>query len=314
MKHCLVTGGAGFIGSHLVQLLLNNGHTVRLLDNFETGSRETLSDLKKDVEVIDGTIEDMGTVQKAVKGMDWVFHQAARGSVPRSIEDPAGTNAVNITGTLNVLIACRDADVGRVVCASSSAVYGETPELPKQEGMLPAPESPYAISKITNEHYCKVFYQAYGLETVSLRYFNIYGPRQNPLLQYAAVIPIFIRNMLEKKECIIYGNGEQTRDFAYVEDCAQANLLAATSASSPGGVYNIGCGIQISVNQLFDLIQGLTGNNIPPKYEPARKGDIMHSFADISRAKSALKYQPSFDLQTGLKLTANWYKTAGTNR
>ena len=314
MKRCLVTGGAGFIGSHLVQLLLNNGHTVRLIDNFETGSHETLSDFKKDVEIIDGSIEDMDTVQKAVKGMDWVFHQAARGSVPRSIEDPAGTNAVNITGTLNVLIACRDAGVSRVICASSSAVYGETPELPKREDMLPAPESPYAISKITNEYYCKVFYQAYGLETVSLRYFNIYGPRQNPLLQYAAVIPIFIRNMLEKKECIIYGNGEQTRDFAYVEDCAQANLLAATSASSPGGVYNIGCGTQISVNQLFVLIQQLTGNNIPPKYEPARKGDIMHSFADISRAKSILKYQPSFDLQTGLKLTADWYRTAGTNR
>jgi nucleoside-diphosphate-sugar epimerase len=313
MKRCLVTGGAGFIGSHLVQLLLNNGHDVRVLDDFDTGSRKTVSELKKDLDVVEGSIENMETVEKAVNGIDWVFHQAARGSVPRSVEDPAGTHSVNITGTLNILIASRNAGVGRVVCASSSAVYGETPELPKREDMLPAPESPYAVSKITLEHYCNVFFRAYGLETVSLRYFNIYGPRQNPLLQYAAVVPIFIRNMLEKKECVIYGDGSQTRDFAYVEDCAQANLLAATSASAPGGVYNIGCGTQISVNELFHLIQKLTGNNIPPKYEPMRKGDIMHSCADISRAKSVLKFQPAYDLQAGLEATVNWYKKAEHN-
>ncbi|HSE43084.1 MAG TPA: SDR family oxidoreductase [Acidobacteriota bacterium] len=308
MSKCLVTGGAGFIGSHLVQLLLNLGHSVRILDNFETGSRETISKLKGEVEVIEGSVVDLKTVQQAVHGMDWVFHQAARGSVPRSIEDPAGTHEINITGTLNVLIASRDSNVNRVICASSSSIYGEMPELPKREDMLPSPESPYAISKITLEYYCRVFYQAYGLETVSLRYFNIYGPRQNPLLQYAAVIPIFIRNMLEKKQCIVYGDGEQTRDFAFVEDCAEANLLAATSASAVGNVYNIGCGKQISVNQLFVLIQKLTGDTTPPKYEPRRKGDVMHSCADISRAKTALNFKPKFDLDKGLQITTDWYR------
>jgi nucleoside-diphosphate-sugar epimerase len=310
MNKCLVTGGAGFIGSHLVQLLLNRGYTVRVLDNFETGSRETLSEIKKDIDLIEGSVEDLDTVRRAVKGMDWIFHEAARGSVPRSIEDPLGTNSVNITGTLNVLIAGRDANIERVVCASSSAIYGETPELPKREDMLPSPQSPYAVSKINLEHYCNVFFKAYGLETVSLRYFNIYGPRQNPLLEYAAVIPIFIRNMLGNKQCVVYGDGEQTRDFAFVEDCAQANLLAATSKSAPGNVYNIGSGDQISVNQLFQLIQGITGNNIPAKYEPPRKGDIKHSCADVSRAKSSLNYQQAFDLQKGLQITVDWYSQA----
>ena len=308
MSKCLVTGGAGFIGSHLVQLLLNHGHSVRILDNFETGSRETVSEFKGEVEVIEGSVVDLKTVQQAVHGMDWVFHQAARGSVPRSIEDPAGTHEINITGTLNVLTASRDSNVKRVVCASSSSIYGETPELPKREDMLPSPESPYAISKITLEYYCRVFYQAYGLETVSLRYFNIYGPRQNPLLQYAAVIPIFIRNMLEKKQCVIYGDGEQTRDFVFVEDCAEANLLAATSDAAIGNVYNIGCGKQISVNQLFTSIQKLTGDTTPPKYEQRRKGDVMHSCADVSRAKAALSFEPKFDLEKGLRITADWYK------
>jgi UDP-glucose 4-epimerase len=308
MSKCLVTGGAGFIGSHLVQLLLNRGHSVRVLDNFETGSRETISEFKGKVEVIEGSVVDLQTVQTAVQGMDLVFHQAARGSVPRSIEDPAGTHEINITGTLNVLIASRDLNVKRVVCASSSSIYGETPELPKRENMLPSPESPYAISKITLEYYCHVFRQAYGLETVSLRYFNIYGPRQNPLLQYAAVIPIFIRNMLEKKQCIIYGDGEQTRDFAFVEDCAEANLLAATANSAVGNVYNIGCGKQISVNKLFYLIQQLTGDNTPPKYEPRRQGDVMHSCADVSRAKAELNFEPNFNLEKGLETTARWYK------
>jgi nucleoside-diphosphate-sugar epimerase len=310
MEKCLVTGGAGFIGSHLVQLLLNRGYTVRVLDNFETGSRETISEIRKDIDLIEGSVEDLDTVRKAVEGMDWIFHEAARGSVPRSIEDPLGTHSVNITGTLNVLIASRDANIKRVVCASSSAIYGETPELPKREDMLPSPQSPYAVSKINLEHYCNVFFHAYGLETVSLRYFNIYGPRQNPLLEYAAVIPIFIRNMLANKQCVIYGDGEQTRDFAFVEDCAQANLLAATSKSAPGNVYNIGSGDQISVNQLFQLIQKITGNNIPPKYEPPRKGDIKHSCADVSRAKSGLNYQPAFNLQKGLKITVDWYSHA----
>jgi len=308
MERCLVTGGAGFIGSHLVETLVQQGHAVRVLDNFETGNRANLSEWQNDIEIVEGSIEDSDIVRKSVDGMEWIFHQAALVSVPLSIENPAGTHAVNSTGTLNLLNACRNAGVRRVVCASSCAVYGDAPELPKREDMLPSPQSPYAVTKLMLEHYCNIFFHLYGLETVSLRYFNIFGQRQNPLAQYAAVIPIFVRNMLQNKPCTIYGDGEQTRDFVFVRDCVQANLLAAKSAHAPGNVYNIGSGSQLSVNQLFRLLQKLIGSDLPPVYETVRKGEVLHSCSDVSRAAAQLNFRPTFTLEEGLKLTVDWYR------
>jgi nucleoside-diphosphate-sugar epimerase len=308
MERYLVTGGAGFIGSHLVETLLKRGHSVRVLDDFDTGSRANLEQMPGDLEIIEGSITDRKTTSDAVKGIDYVLHQAARGSVPRSIKDPVGTHDANITGTLNVLLAARDAGIKRVVCASSSSVYGETEELPKRESMIPSPKSPYAISKLTLEHYCSVFNQVYGLETVALRYFNIYGARQNPSLQYSAVIPIFITRMLKGMPCVIYGDGEQTRDFTYVADCVEANLLACKSPHAAGRFYNIACGAQTSVNQLFSMIQQITGNTLPPKYEPARAGDVLYSFADIARANKELEFHPKIGLIDGLTKTVDWYR------
>jgi UDP-glucose 4-epimerase len=314
MERYLVTGGAGFIGSHLVEALLRQGQTVLVLDNFDTGSRSNLEGMDGNLEIIESTIEDLETLRRAMKNVDYVFHEAARGSVPRSIQDPLATHQVNITGTLNVLMAARDAGVRRVVCASSSSVYGETVELPKRETMLPSPKSPYAISKLTLEHYCSVFTQVYGLETVSLRYFNVYGSRQNPNLQYAAVIPIFITRMLKKIPCTIFGTGEQTRDFTYIDDCVQANLLACKSSDAPGKTYNIACGAQTSVNQLFTLIGEILGNTIQPKYEALRAGDVLHSYADIHRAASDLHYRPQTSLAEGLKKTIAWYSEMATSQ
>lgn len=310
MDHYLVTGGAGFIGSHLVESLLAQGCFVRILDNFDTGSRETLDSLGGAFEVIEGSVADSAVVKRAMHGIDYVLHQAARGSVPRSVEDPAGTHEANITGTLQVLIAARDCGVRRVVCASSSSVYGETPELPKRESMTASPKSPYALSKLTLEHYCSVFTQVYGLETVALRYFNIYGPRQNPNLQYAAVIPLFITRMLKRKPCIIYGDGEQTRDFTYIADCVQANLLACKAGGVAGKVYNIACGSQISVNQLHSELQVLLRTKTAPNHEGPRPGDVLNSYADITRAREELGYKPEYPLGKGLEETVRWFTGA----
>lgn len=307
MSNYLVTGGAGFIGSHLVETLVAQGHSVRVVDNFDTGKRETLQSLSGSFDFIEGSIADPAIVRKAMKGIDYVLHQAARGSVPRSVEDPAGTHEANITGTLQVLIGARDAGVRRVVCASSSSVYGETPELPKHEGMIPAPVSPYGLSKLTLEHYCSLFTKVYGLETVALRYFNVFGPRQNPFLQYAAVIPLFITRMIAGKPCVIYGDGEQTRDFTYVADCVKANLLACAAPGAAGKIYNIACGGQISVNQLHQALRSVIPTGVDSVHEPARAGDIKHSFADITRARKELGFQPQYSLQKGLQLTVNWF-------
>lgn len=308
MERCLVTGGAGFIGSHLVENLLKQGHSVRVLDNFETGSRSNLGEWQKEIEIVAGSVEDVDTVNRVVRGIDWIFHEAARVSVPQSIEDPAGAHSVNSTGTLNILIAARNCGVKRVVCASSCAIYGNDPELPKREDMLPSPQSPYAGTKLMLEHYCNMFFNLYSLEAVSLRYFNIFGPRQNPLAQYAAVVPIFVRNMLQKKPSVIYGDGEQTRDFVYVQDCVYANLLAAKSAYAPGNVYNVGSASQISVNELFAMLQKITGSEIPAVHESARMGEVLHSCSDTSRAREHLSFQPEFSLEKGLELTVDWYK------
>lgn len=307
MEKYLITGGAGFIGSHLVQTLASQGNFVRVLDNFDTGSRETLQSLDAEFELVEGSVADAACVRRAVQGVDYVLHQAARGSVPRSVEDPMGTHDANITGTLQVLIAARDAGVRRVVCASSSSVYGETLELPKRETMTPSPLSPYALSKLALEHYCGVFARVYGLETVALRYFNVYGPRQNPNLQYAAVIPIFIAQMLRGKRCVIYGDGEQTRDFTYVADCVRANLLACKAPGASGKVYNIACGRQTSVMELHSRLSSVLRSGLDPLFERARTGDVKHSVADISAAQRDLGFQPQYSLEQGLQETVTWF-------
>ncbi|MFA0779696.1 MAG: hypothetical protein RJAPGHWK_001200, partial [Candidatus Fervidibacter sp.] len=247
----LITGGAGFIGSHLAERLVALGAKVRLLDDFTTGRKQNLSAFAHKVELLQGSLTDMATVRRAVAGMDVVFHQGALPSVARSVEDPLTTHQVNATGTLLLLLAAREAKVKRVVFASSSSVYGDTPTLPKREDMPPNPQSPYALSKLIGEQFCRLFWQLYGLETVSLRYFNIFGPRQDPTSQYAAVIPRFITALLRGERPTIYGDGEQTRDFTFVDNCVQANLLAATAEGVAGEVFNVGAGKQTSVNELF---------------------------------------------------------------
>jgi len=306
----LITGGAGFIGSHLAERLVALGAKVRLLDDFTTGRRQNLSALAHQVELLQGSLTDMATVRKAVAGVDIVFHQGALPSVARSVEDPLTTHQVNATGTLLLLLAAREAKVKRVVFASSSSVYGDTPTLPKREEMPPNPQSPYALSKLIGEQFCRLFWRLYGLETVSLRYFNIFGPRQDPTSQYAAVVPRFITKLLRGERPTIYGDGEQTRDFTFVDNCVQANLLAATAEGVAGEVFNVGAGRQTSVNELFRLIRSLIGiNNIEPLYAPPRPGDVRHSLADITKARERLGYEPSVSLEEGLKRTIAWFRS-----
>jgi UDP-N-acetylglucosamine/UDP-N-acetyl-alpha-D-glucosaminouronate 4-epimerase len=309
MEKYLVTGGAGFIGSHLVETILSTGNFVRVIDNFDTGSRANLDHLKSpNLEIVEGSIIDPPMVRRAMSGIDYVLHQAARGSVPRSVADPLGTHDANVTGTINVLEAARKAGVRRIVCASSSSVYGETPVLPKEESMKPQPQSPYAYSKWMLEHYCDIYHQIYDMETVALRYFNIYGPRQNPELQYAAVVPIFIKNMLSNRPCTIYGDGEQTRDFTYIEDCVGANMLACKGTDAVGKILNVACGEQTSVLELFHILAKILNYNWPPRHEPARAGDVRHSRGWIENAKKYLQFRPSITLQEGLEKTVRFYK------
>ncbi|MDZ7317130.1 MAG: SDR family oxidoreductase [candidate division KSB1 bacterium] len=299
----LVTGGGGFIGSNIVEELLRLGHRVRVLDNFSTGRRENLTPFLNDIELFEGDIRSYHTVHQAVKGVDIILHQAALPSVPRSIHDPITSNDVNVGGTLNLLEAAKDHGVRRVVFASSSSIYGDTPELPKHEGMTPKPLSPYAVSKLTGEHYCRVFSQVYGLETISLRYFNVFGPRQNPFSQYAAVIPKFIHAMLRGERPVIYGDGEQSRDFTYVANVVQANLAAATMPWQEPLVMNCAAHGRITLNELVRALQKLLNNKIEPIYQDSRPGDIRHSFADISLAKEKLGYTPTIDFYEGLRRT-----------
>lgn len=307
MSFFLVTGGAGFIGSNLSETLVNDGHKVRVLDNLSTGKEENLKDLDGRIEFMKGDIRERAALEKAVKGVDYVIHLAALGSVPRSVEDPATTHDVNVTGTLNVLNAARGAGAKRVVYASSSSAYGDTPTLPKREDMFPTPQSPYAVSKLSSEYYCKVFHRVYGLETVSLRYFNVYGKRQNPDSQYAAVIPRFISSLLKGESPVIYGDGEQSRDFTFVEDCNQANIKACFAAGCAGEVFNIGYGARTTINELFRKIKKEVGSALEPAYAVARRGDVKHSLADITRAKQALSYEPEFQIDSGIQKTVLWY-------
>ncbi len=307
-NHYLVTGGAGFIGSHIAEKCLLNGHNVRILDNLSTGRKENLAALKGDVEFVEGDIRNMEDLHTAMSGIDMVFHQAALPSVPRSIEEPRACHESNITGTLNVLLAARRSGVKRVIYAGSSSAYGDTPVLPKKEDMTPSPLSPYALAKLTGEYYCQVFSSVYKLETITLRYFNVFGPRQNPESQYAAVIPKFVQAVQENKSPIVYGDGEQTRDFTYVGNVASANILAAQAEKTSGEVVNVATHTQISLNQLLTTLEEFSGQTAQPRYEPPRPGDVRHSFADITRAQQLLGYEPALGFKEGLRLTMAWLK------
>lgn len=308
MAHYLVTGGGGFIGSNIVGDLVSQGHTVRVLDNFSTGRPENLAGIEQRIEIVEGDIRSLLTVERAVKGVDYILHQAALPSVPRSIADPGTTNEVNVSGTLNILNAAKEAHVKRVVLASSSSVYGNTPQLPKHEGMVPTPLSPYAVSKLTGEYYARVFYQLYGLEITVLRYFNVFGKNQNPDSQYSAVIPKFCKALLTNTPPMIYGDGEQSRDFTHVKNVVHANLLACTSPKAAGAVVNIASGHKKSVNELFQRLKTLLGATVNPAYLPERTGEVRDSFADIALAKQLLGYSPVSDFESGLKQTADYFR------
>jgi len=304
----LVSGGAGFIGSNISQVLIEQGHTVRILDNFSSGKRENLKSIEKDAELIEGDIRSYHIVQQAVKGIDIILHQAALPSVPRSIKDPITTNEVNVSGTLNILEAAVTGNVRRVVYASSSSVYGDNPELPKHEGMLTNPLSPYAVTKLAGEKYCNVFSRIYGLETIALRYFNVFGPNQDPSSQYSAVIPKFIKAILKDEQPVIYGDGEQSRDFTFVSNIVEANILAATSDCESGLVMNCACHSRITLNELSESVNRILNKDIKPKYESPRAGDIKHSFANIELAKSKINYSPRINFEEGLKFTIDKFK------
>jgi len=308
MATYLVTGGAGFIGSHIAEALVERGDTVRVLDNLTTGKKENMAAFAGRVEFIKGDIRDVETCSKAVHGVDHVLHGAAIASVPGSIADPLLTNAVNVTGTLNLLLAARDAGVRSFVLASSSAVYGDDPTLPKEEGIMGRLLSPYAVSKLVDEKYAQTFHALYGINAVALRYFNVFGPRQDPHSQYAAVIPLFITRILEGERPVIYGDGEQSRDFIFVEDVVQANLMAAESAAAGGECINIASGEGMTVNGLLAAVNEVLGTKAEPVCAPARPGDIKHSIADMRKARRLMNYQPAVSFMAGLKKTIAWYK------
>lgn len=308
MARYLVTGGAGFIGSHLVDAIVRRGDQARVLDNFSTGRRENLTHVMREIELIEGDIRDAAAVRAAMEGVDYVLHQAALPSVQRSVQDPLTTNEVNVTGTLNVLQAAREADVKRMVVASSSSVYGDSPTLPKHEAMPTAPRSPYAVSKLAAERYALSFNIVYDLPTVALRYFNVFGPRQDPTSQYSAVIPKFITAMLKHEAPVIYGDGTQSRDFTYVANVVSANLLACERDEAVGQVMNVACGERYSLLDLHAELQRILGLEISPIFAEARKGDVKHSLAAIESARQYLGYQPVVTWNTGLEQTAKWYQ------
>ncbi|MCB0208526.1 MAG: SDR family oxidoreductase [Anaerolineae bacterium] len=308
MTTYLVTGGAGFIGSNIVAELLRRNETVRVLDNFSTGRSINLVNVLTDIELIEGDLRDLDTCHRAVAGVDYVLHQAAIPSVPRSVDNPLATNDVAVKGTLNMLLAARDAGVKRFVYASSSSVYGDSPQLPKQETMALKPKSPYAVAKLSGEYYTRIFAEVYGLETVCLRYFNVFGPRQDPASPYSAVIPLFIKSLLAGRSPTIYGDGRQSRDFTFVSNNVEANLLATTAPNVSGQVFNIACGNRFS---LLDLVNGLNeiiGTTIEPTFNTARSADVKHSLADIRLAQKYLGYHVKVDFKEGLTQTVAWYK------
>jgi nucleoside-diphosphate-sugar epimerase len=310
MSLYLVTGIGGFIGSSLARALLAQGDQVRGIDNFATGKRENIAEILDRIDFREADLLDLDAMHKACAGVDFILHQAAIPSVPKSVRDPLGSNRANVDGTLNLLVAARDAKVRRVVYAASSSAYGDTPTLPKQEAMKPDPISPYAVAKLASEQYMISFYRCYGLETVALRYFNVFGPRQDPSSPYSGVLAKFITLMLRGEQPAIFGDGEQSRDFTYIDNAVHANLLAckADAAKAAGQVFNIATGRRTTLNETCKLLQGLTGYSGEPKYGPPREGDIKHSLADISKAEAALGYKPKVDFEEGLRRTVEWYR------
>jgi UDP-N-acetylglucosamine/UDP-N-acetyl-alpha-D-glucosaminouronate 4-epimerase len=304
----VVTGGAGFIGSNTVDELVRRGHSVVVLDDLSSGKEENLADSRNKISFIKGSITDLEAVRKAMQEADYVLHLAARTSVPRSVKDPLETNRTNVDGTLNVLVAARDAKVKRIVFAASSSAYGETPTLPKVETMPPEPISPYGVTKYVGELYAQTFGRAYGLENVSLRYFNIFGPRQDPASPYSGVLAKFCTAFLEETQPVIFGDGEQTRDFTYVDNAVAANLLACEAPNASGKVFNIGVGGRFSLNQTVELLRNISGTQLQAKYDPPRDGDIRDSQADITQARELLGYEPQVDFEQGLRRTFDWYR------
>ncbi len=306
----LVTGGAGFIGSNTVEELVRRGHSVVVLDDLSTGKEENLSSVAGKIELLRGSIADLETVRAACRGVDYVLHLAARTSVPRSVIEPLETNRVNVDGTLNVLVAARDARVRRVVFAASSSVYGDTTVLPKAETMTPSPISPYGVSKFVGEAYAQVFGGVYGLQNVSLRYFNVFGPRQDPDSPYSGVLSRFITAIQNGAQPVVFGDGEQSRDFTYVENVVEANLLACEAPKASGLVFNIGVGGRFTLNRTLQLLEKFAGKPVQPRYDPPRDGDILHSQADISLARKLLDYNPRVGFEEGLRRTWEWYRAS----
>jgi len=305
-KRYLVTGGAGFIGSNIGEALAKRGDAVRVLDDFSTGLRENLAAIPG-VEVIEGDLRDPAAVQRAVDGVDGVFHQAALRSVPRSVDDPSSSNEVNVTGTLNLLLACRAAKVRRLVYASSSSVYGDDPTLPKVETLPTRPISPYAVSKLAAEHYCHVFARLYGVETVSLRYFNVFGPRQHPESKYAAVIPLFLKSALAHEPLEVHGDGEQSRDFTYIDNVVQANLLAMDVPGVSGEVFNVACNSRHTLLDIAGAISDFLGRPLERRHTAPRAGDVRHTQADIRKAEELLGYRPEVDFAGGMRRTCEYF-------
>lgn len=310
----LITGGAGFIGSNLVCELLERGQQVRVLDNLSSGRIENLAPVLSEIEFIEGDIRDFWTVREAVSGCDFVLHQAALPSVPRSVKNPLTSNIVNIDGTLNVLESARQEKVKKVVFASSSSVYGDSDELPKHESMTPSPMSPYAITKLTGEYYMRVYWQLYRLPTVSLRYFNIFGPRQDPTSDYSAVIPRFVTALSTGIEPTVYGDGEQSRDFTYITHAVDANIAAATNPELVGNEYNVACGGQCTLNELLARLRSIMGSDTVAHYEAAREGDIMHSYGAVGKLEEDFGITPRVSFEDGLRETVNWFTSQSLNR
>jgi UDP-glucose 4-epimerase len=313
MSSYLITGIAGFIGSTLARGVLAQGNQVRGIDNLSTGRRENIAEIRDRIDLREADLLDLNSVQEACRGVDYVFHEAAIPSVPRSVLDPLESNRANVDATANLLVAARDAKVKRVVYAASSSAYGDTPTLPKREDMFPSPISPYAVAKLTGEYYMTSFWRCYGLETVSLRYFNIFGPRQDPTSPYSGVLAKFITQMLSGKQPVIFGDGKQSRDFTFVENVVNANLLACQAPASEvaGRVFNVATGTRIDLTETFRVLKKLTGYNGDVKYEAERAGDVKHSLADMSLAKKHLGYEPTVSFEEGLRRTVEWYRERG---
>ena len=308
MQRFLVTGGAGFIGSNICKKLVSQGCFVRVIDNLLTGKKSNLEHFIDKIEFIEADMGDENVARAAMKDIDFCLHQGALPSVPRSVDDPAATHKHCVDATFTLLLAARDAGIKRFVYASSSSAYGDTPTMPKVETMPPMPLSPYAVGKLAGEYYCSVFYKVFGLETISLRYFNVFGPHQDPTSQYAAAIPAFVTAILKDKPPTVFGDGQQTRDFTYVDNVVEANLLAARAKQTKGEVLNIACGKAVTVNETIEVINELLGKNIKPIYDPPRPGDVKHSLADITAAQNLIGFKPKVPFKQGLQLAIHWYR------